>query len=74
MSDERRDYFTAFAIGAIVGVGATLLLTKRETGAQRILYELEPALKRARRQARKFGRSAGKRVRRGARRALRDWR
>lgn len=49
MAEEKRDYFAAFAIGAIVGIGATLLLGhNKPTGARRILYELEPALKHAR--------------------------
>ena len=50
MVQDKRDYFAAFAIGAIVGIGATLLLGhSKPTGARRILYELEPAMKQARR-------------------------
>ena len=50
MAEDRRDYFAAFAIGAIVGIGATLLLRQsKPRGARRILYELEPAMKQARR-------------------------
>jgi len=50
MIEDRRDYIAAFAIGAIVGIGATLLLGQHKpTGARRVLYELEPALKQARR-------------------------
>jgi hypothetical protein len=50
MAEDRRDYFAAFAIGAIVGIGATLLLGhNKPSRARRVLYELEPALKQARR-------------------------
>ena len=38
MAEDRNDYFAAFAIGAIVGIGATLLLApKKPTGAKRLL-------------------------------------
>lgn len=55
MTDDRRDFLAAFAIGAIVGVGAALLLAPSEpAGARRILHEIEPALKRARRKSRRL--------------------
>ena len=43
----------AFAIGALVGIGATLLLSPPAGGAKRILHEIEPALKRARKGTRR---------------------
>jgi hypothetical protein len=46
MSDDRTDYITVFAIGAAVGIGATLLLSPRPSRARRILHEIEPALAR----------------------------
>ena len=58
MSDERRDYLAAFAIGAIVGIGATLLLSPPTSVPKRIMYELEPALKRARKGSRRVRREA----------------
>ncbi|MGQ0560671.1 MAG: hypothetical protein ACT443_02205 [Gemmatimonadota bacterium] len=71
MSEDNRDYIAAFAIGAMVGIGATLLLSGERTEAKRILYDLEPALKRARGKARRFGKDAARTARRGARRARR---
>lgn len=74
MTEDKRDYFAAFAIGAIVGVGATLLLApNKPTGARRLLKELQPALGRARRKSRRLTRSAGKSARRGAKRARRGF-
>jgi len=56
MAGENKDYWAAFAIGAIVGIGATLLLAPEETdGARRILHQIEPALRRARRGGRRIG-------------------
>ena len=78
MTDDRTDYFAAFAIGAIVGIGATLLLApKKPSGAKRLLYEMEPALERARKKTRRFRKTAGKaanRTRKRARRTIADWR
>lgn len=69
--DNRREYWAAFAIGAIVGVGATLLLApEKPTGAKRVLYEIEPALKRAR----KGTRHKTRRGLRSARKAYRRFR
>jgi hypothetical protein len=64
MQDERRDYWAAFAIGAVLGVGATLLLKPEPHSAKRILYEIEPALQKARKRTRQAGRHGMKKVRR----------
>ena len=78
MAEDRNDYFAAFAIGAIVGIGATLLLApKKPTGARRLLYEMEPALEQARKSTRRFRKDFGKaatRTRKRARKTLDDWR
>ena len=74
MSEDRNDFLAAFAIGAIVGVGATLLLSPASSGGKRIVREIEPALRRARKGsrrvrkeandvAREFGRRGGRAVR-----------
>jgi len=70
MAEEtRRDYWAAFAIGAIVGVGATLLLAPPErTPAKRIMYQVEPALKRARKGSRRAARRGMKSARKAYRR------
>jgi hypothetical protein len=77
MAEERTDYFAAFAIGALVGIGATLLLTpSKPRGAQRLLYEMEPTMKLARKKSRRFRKDFGKaahRTSKRARRTLRDW-
>ena len=65
--EDNRDYWAAFAIGAIVGVGATILLApERPSPARRILKEIEPALRRARGR----GRKRFKRVRKAVRRRI----
>ena len=65
MTDDRKDYITAFAIGAIVGIGATLLLApSKPTGARRLLREIEPVLTRARKKTRRLKKDVGRRVRR----------
>lgn len=78
MPQDRNDYFTAFAIGAIVGIGATLLLApKKPTGAKRLLYEVEPALERARMSTRRFRKDFGTgatHTRKRARKTFNDWR
>jgi gas vesicle protein len=56
------DLFTAFAIGAMIGVGATLLLRPDQpTTGERIMKRFEPitknAQKAARRARREYGRS-----------------
>lgn len=74
MMDDKRDYLAAFAIGAIVGVGATLLLApSRPTGARRLLHELEPRLRRARKKSRRLLRGAGQSARRRGKRVRRDF-
>lgn len=67
MQDEKKEYWAAFAIGAILGIGATLLLTPQHTPAQKILYEIEPALKRARKKGKRALRHGMKRTRRAVR-------
>lgn len=58
------DFATAFAIGAALGIGATLLLRpRRSSRAERLLKEIEPYRKQAARRARR----ARKRVRAGSR-------
>lgn len=65
--EEKKDYWAAFVIGAIVGIGATLLLAPdAPSGARRILSEIEPALKRARK--------GGRRVQKEARGVAREFR
>lgn len=46
------DFLTAFAIGAVVGVGATLLLRPDVSRTERILRDLKPYGKQLRRSAR----------------------
>ena len=58
MTEDRNDYLAAFAIGAIVGIGATLLLAPQRSGAKRVMYEIEPALERARKGTRRVGHEA----------------
>ena len=78
MAEDRNDYFAAFAIGAIVGIGATLLLApKKHTGMKRLLTEMEPALKQARKSSRRLRSDFGKaatRTRKRARKTFDDWR
>jgi gas vesicle protein len=48
---ETSDFLTAFAIGTVLGVGATLLLRSgKETETERIMRELRPLRKRASKQ------------------------
>ena len=68
MSEDRNDFIAAFAIGALLGIGATLLLAPPKHGAGRVLHEIEPALRRARKgsrrvreETRKVAREFGKR-------------
>jgi gas vesicle protein len=58
MREDRNDFLAAFAIGAVVGIGAILLLTPPKSGAKRILYEIEPALERARKGSRRVRKEA----------------
>jgi gas vesicle protein len=51
---ETVDFLTAFAIGTVLGVGATLLLRSgREAETERLLRELRPLRKRAVKQIRR---------------------
>lgn len=63
--DDNKDYWTAFAVGALIGAGATLLLAP-EMDARRILDEIKPAMKRARK--------SGRRVRKEVRDTVRELR
>lgn len=67
MAQDSRDYWTAFALGAIVGVGATLLLSPDESRARKLLHEIEPALRRARRNVRGAARRGVKKTRKSLR-------
>ena len=51
MVNERRDYLLAFLIGAVVGVGATVLLGPRR-GKKRFRNQIEPAVQRFRKRGR----------------------
>jgi gas vesicle protein len=56
---ETTDLATAFAIGAALGIGATLLLRSgRESETERIVRELKPLRKRMRKQLNRAGRGA----------------
>jgi gas vesicle protein len=51
---ETADFLTAFAIGTVLGVGATLLLRSgREADHERLIAELRPLRKRAAKQLRR---------------------
>jgi gas vesicle protein len=56
MTDDRKEYAIAFAIGAMVGAGATMLLAPARK-KQRLIYKLEPAARRARKHARRLRKS-----------------
>ncbi|CAN5284687.1 hypothetical protein BH24GEM2_BH24GEM2_15740 [soil metagenome] len=43
------DFVTAFAVGTVLGVGATLLLTPERTRTERIARRLKPATRQMRR-------------------------
>lgn len=43
------DFLTAFAVGTVLGIGATLLLTPERTPKQRIARQLKPYRKQMRR-------------------------
>ncbi|HEX6926362.1 MAG TPA: hypothetical protein VF167_13155 [Longimicrobiaceae bacterium] len=42
------DFLTAFAVGTVLGIGATLLLTPERTPKQRIIRQLKPYRKQMR--------------------------
>ena len=57
------DLLTAFAIGAMIGVGATLLLRPdTPTPSEQIMRQLRPIGKRMRKAARRAGRQYGRTV------------
>jgi hypothetical protein len=58
------DILTAFAIGAMIGVGATLLLrSEPETTSEKVLKQLRPIGRTARKAAGRAGRHYGKSIR-----------
>jgi gas vesicle protein len=58
---DRVDFMTAFAVGAILGVGATLLLRPEPvTPARRLLRDVRPAGRRVRKRARQAWRELEK--------------
>jgi gas vesicle protein len=60
---ESVDLFTAFAIGAMIGVGATLLLRPdTPTRTEQIMRQLRPVGKRMKRAAHRAGRQYGKTI------------
>jgi gas vesicle protein len=61
--NERTEMITAFAIGAVIGVGATLLLSPEPTPRQRLAREFRPLVKKAR----KAGRRSRQHIERGIR-------
>jgi gas vesicle protein len=77
MPEDRNDFIAAFAIGAIVGIGATLLLAPKPSTAKLLMRDMEPAIELARKKGRRFRKDFSKaagRTRKRARRTLRDWR
>lgn len=53
MVSDRTDYLMAFVIGAILGVGATLLVTpEKKKKRKRLVYDMEPTVKRIKRRVR----------------------
>jgi gas vesicle protein len=63
-NQDTTDFLTAFAIGAVLGIGATLLLRPdSESEAERILRQIRPLRKKATKRMRQAGRSASRRVR-----------
>lgn len=60
---ETVDFVTAFAIGALLGVGATLLLRSgAETEVERVIREIEPLRKKAVKRVRKVRKGLASRV------------
>jgi gas vesicle protein len=60
---DEKELWTAIAIGAVVGIGATLLMRAHEEDDTSAIVD---ALKPVRKRARNAARSAGKVIRRGA--------
>ena len=53
---ECKEYLAAFVIGAMVGVGATLLLAPGKP-KNRFVYQLEPKMKQLRKRGRRLRKS-----------------
>jgi hypothetical protein len=68
--EDKKDYWAAFALGAIVGIGAALLLSSEKGGSatQKLLHDIEPALRRARRDVGRAAKRGVKKTRRIVRR------
>lgn len=75
---DQLDFVAAFVAGAVIGVGAVLLLrSEPPSRTERVLKELEPYRKRLRKGAKKVRKKAGKRADRavaGGKDALSDLR
>lgn len=68
-NDHSTEYVTAFVVGALVGVGAALLLAPEPpTRRERVMKELKPYRKKLRKQTAKMRKQAGKQVNAGV-----DW-
>jgi gas vesicle protein len=62
-SDHSTEYVTAFVVGALVGVGAALLLAPEPpTRRERVMKELKPYRKKLRKQTAKMRKQAGRQV------------
>ena len=55
MAEDRKEYAIAFAIGAIVGVGATMLLAPARK--KRLIFKLDPTTRHARKSVRRLRKS-----------------
>jgi gas vesicle protein len=61
--DHTTEYVTAFVVGAIVGVGAALLLAPEPpTRRERVMKDLKPYRKKLRKQTAKMRKQAGKQM------------
>ena len=56
MAGDRKEYITAFLIGAVVGAGATVLLSSGGEKKKRF-YQLEPRVRRLRKRGRRLRKS-----------------
>ena len=50
--NDRKEYLVAFVIGAIVGVGATLLMAPERKTKKHLVFDREPVMKRIKRRVR----------------------
>ena len=67
---DNNDVWTALAIGAVVGIGATLLMrAQQDDDTHELIKRLRPMKRQAQKTARKAAKYAGKRVVRGMRAA-----